>query len=378
MYVYAYLCIYKPMHKRSNLRLHHYLAQLCKGLWWSILAPFTIHKTFPNKSYLIASQKIGRWDWLLSNRLLEAQVAALEAQVAETSLDSADEEVEGAGTPVKEAPEVSGDKWDFDVRLKAAHSRVMKMDDVETLRAKTTAQQHPRFLQFMIEMKEYMTDETDCLVLWDVWCTFYELSLQGKSANEIVSMTTPVERHTTKENIKKFFSPDTYRKKKNAQEQVAAEGTTETSPEHEEHPCPTPKDPELPEVPLLTAAAQRRLRAEKAESSKWKGKGSKAKKDSTAKKAKKDSKAKKKKGKNARKSKKSRKGRKANRALKAKRAREAEDEQSRKKHESHEEGKQQQHDRAPQLVSKDEQAILKKKPECEISTLLRTLSCIYI
>eukprot|EP00434_Breviolum_minutum_P011042 symbB.v1.2.009742.t2/scaffold626.1/size179291/4 len=308
---------------------------------------------------------------------LEAQVAALEAQVAETSLDSADEEVECAGTPVKEAPEVSGDKWDFDVRLKAAHSRVMKMDDVETLRAKTTAQQHPRFLQFMIEMKEYMTDETDCLVLWDVWCTFYELSLQGKSANEIVSMTTPVERHTTKENIKKFFSPDTYRKKKNAQEQVAAEGTThETNPEHEEHPCPTPKDPELPEVPLLTAAAQRRLRAEKAESSKWKGKGSKAKKD-TAKKAKKDSKAKKKKGKNARKSKKSRKGRKANRALKAKRAREAEEEQSRKKHESHEEGKQQQHDRAPQLVSKDEQAILKKKPECEISTLLRTLSCIY-
>lgn len=48
-----------------------------------------------------------------------------------------------------------------------------------------------------------------------------------------------------------------------------------------------------------------------------------------------------------------------------------------KKHESHEEGKQQQRDRAPQLVSKDEQAILKKKPECEISTLLRTLSCIF-
>ena len=239
------------------------------------------------------------------------------------------------------------------------------MDDVETLRAKTTAQQHPRFLQFMIEMKEYMTDETDCLVLWDVWCTFYELSLQGKSVHEIVS--TPVERHTTKENINKFFSPDTYRKKKkNAQDQVAAAGTTETSPEHPEHPCPTtPKDSELPEVPLLTAAAQRRLGAEKAESSKRKGKGSKAKKDSKAKR--------KTKGKNARKSKRSRKGRKASRTLKAKRAMEAEDEQSRKKPKSHEEGKQQQHDGAPQLVSKDEQVILKKKPDCEISTLLRTL-----
>ena len=82
MYIYAGM----PMHDRSNLRLHHYLAQLCKGHWWPILAPFTIHKTFPKKSYLIASQK----DWEMG---LAGERSPLEAQAAETSLDSPDEGV---------------------------------------------------------------------------------------------------------------------------------------------------------------------------------------------------------------------------------------------------------------------------------------------
>lgn len=316
-------------------------------------------------------------DWEMG---LAGERSPLEEQAAETSLDSPDEGVRGADTPVGEAADVPGSKWDIDVRLKAAHSRFMKMDDAETLRAKKIAQQHPRFLQFMIEMKEYITDETDCLVLWDVWCNFYDLSVQGKSVPEILA-TPPVERHTTKENIKKFFSPDTYRKKKDAQDLDAAAGTTEKDSKLPEDPClTTAREPEFPEVPLLTAAEQRGLRAAKAERSKrkGKGKGSKALEKEKAKK-----KTKKMKGKKVRKSKSSRKA--AHRIVKAaKRATEAEDDQSRKRHktkspeEGDEEQQQQQcQDRAPQLVSKDEQAILKKKPECEISTLLRTLSCIY-
>lgn len=140
----------------------------------------------------------------------------------------------------------------FNKLYRAIHGRVLKMDAVETAKAKKQMQIHPKFLEFLMHF-DCPYDEVDLMASWDLWCEH----------NGVVKVDEPipptVERHTTKENINKFFDPKTYK---------ATEGdglpTPEKPAEHGGGPGaelpPKSESVEDEKFALLTAADQRRLR----------------------------------------------------------------------------------------------------------------------
>ena len=140
----------------------------------------------------------------------------------------------------------------FNKLYRAIHGRILKMDAVETPKAKKQMQIHPKFLEFLMHF-DCPYDEVDLMASWDLWCEH----------NGVVKVDEPipptVERHTTKENINKFFDPKTYK---------ATEGdglpTPEKPAEHGGGPGaelpPKSESVEDEKFALLTAADQRRLR----------------------------------------------------------------------------------------------------------------------
>ena len=146
---------------------------------------------------------------------------------------------------------------DFNRQYRAYHGRLLKMDAVAFAKAQRQMQIHPRFVEFLVCLQE-VYDEVDLMAAWELWCEH----------NGVVRVEEPkpppFERHTTKENIDKFFDPKTYKVIEDGYADGAA--SPEKLGEHRDGELP-PKSESLEndQFALLTAADQRKLRSSRKE-----------------------------------------------------------------------------------------------------------------
>ena len=94
-------------------------------------------------------------------------------------------------TPAKETPaeEESNDEAQAELvaKIDANKTRLRKMDEVDFKNRMATAQTHPKFTVYVLEMhgSGKLEDEVDLLAYWEAWLDFYETHLKRLEAERV-------------------------------------------------------------------------------------------------------------------------------------------------------------------------------------------------